>query len=70
MPKRSSKDRDFTVIARGVVEQAIGQHLDGTPLPNPDENKNPHAVALEGESAKRLVAGPGRRSCHAPNGSA
>jgi hypothetical protein len=29
-----------------VVEQAIGEHLDGTPLENPDEGKNPHAVAL------------------------
>jgi hypothetical protein len=33
-------------IARNVVEQAIGEHLDGTPLENPDEGKNPHAVAL------------------------
>lgn len=33
-------------VARNVVEQAIGEHLDGTPLENPDEGKNPHAVAL------------------------
>jgi len=33
-------------VARRVVEQAIGEHLDGTPLDNPDEGKNPHAVAL------------------------
>jgi hypothetical protein len=48
MQKRSSKpkDRDFTVIARGVVEQAIGEQLDGGPLENPDAGKNPHAVAL------------------------
>jgi hypothetical protein len=46
MHKRSSKERDFTVIARGVVEQAIGEHLDGTPLTNLDEGKNPNAVAL------------------------
>lgn len=46
MPKRSSKERDFTVIARGVVEHAIGQRLDGSPLENLDEDKNPHAVAL------------------------
>jgi hypothetical protein len=26
------KDRDFATIARQVVEQAIGEHLDGTPL--------------------------------------
>ncbi len=29
-----------------MVEQAIGEHLDGTPLENPDEGKNPHALAL------------------------
>lgn len=55
MPTRSSKARsrkrqgtlhDFTVVARRVVEQAIGEHLDGTPLENPDEGKNPHAIAL------------------------
>ena len=33
-------------VARSVVEQAIGEHLDGTPLENPDAAKNPHAVAL------------------------
>jgi hypothetical protein len=46
MPKRPSKDRDFAVVARSVVERAIGQHLDGTPLPAPGEGKNPNAVAL------------------------
>jgi hypothetical protein len=29
-----------------VVEQAIGEHLDGTPLEEPDAGKNPAAVAL------------------------
>lgn len=46
MPRRSSKDHDFTVKARKVFEQGIGEHLDGTPLEKPDEGKNPHAVAL------------------------
>ncbi len=46
MPTRSSKDHDFVTVARNVVEQAIGEHLDGTPLENPDAGKNPHAVAL------------------------
>ena len=44
MPKRSSKSKssrrperegtphDFTIVARRVVEQAIGEQLDGTPL--------------------------------------
>lgn len=46
MPKRSSKDHDFATVARSVVEKAIGEHLDGTPLEDPDKGKNPHAVAL------------------------
>lgn len=46
MPTRSSKDHDFVTVARSVVERANGEHLDGTPLENPDEGKNPHAVAL------------------------
>ena len=55
MPRRSSKDsterrkgtdHDFATVARRVVEQAIGEKLDGSPLPDPDAGKNPHAVAL------------------------
>lgn len=46
MPSRSSKDRDFVSIARQVVEKAIGEQLDGTPLVDSHEGKNPAAVAL------------------------
>jgi hypothetical protein len=52
MPKRSSKTKregtahDFTVTARRVVEQAIGEKLDGSPLDDPNAGKNPAAVAL------------------------
>lgn len=46
MPTRSSKDRDFVSIARQVVEKAIGEQLDGSPLVDPDAGKNPAAVAL------------------------
>lgn len=46
MPKRSSKDRDFAVNAFRVVEQAIGEHMDGTPLIDPNTGKNLAAVAL------------------------
>jgi len=52
MPKRSSKPKragtahDFTVTARRVVEQAIGERLDGSPLDDPQGGKNPAAVAL------------------------
>jgi hypothetical protein len=46
MPTRSSTDRDFAVNAFRVVEQAIGEHMDGTPLEDPDAGKNQAAVAL------------------------
>jgi hypothetical protein len=47
VPKRSSPKRDFMEVARGVVEQAIGEQMDGTPLPQPEpDTRNPHAVAL------------------------
>lgn len=45
-PKRTGTEHDFTVIARRVVEQAIGERLDGSPLPDKDAGKNPAAVAL------------------------
>ena len=45
-PKREGTPHDFTVVARRVVEQAIGEHLNGTPLENPNVGKNPAAVAL------------------------
>jgi hypothetical protein len=44
--RKSSKDRDFSVIARLVVEKTIGEKMDGTPLDDPNAGKNPHAVAL------------------------
>lgn len=45
-PKRKGTEHDFATIARRVVEQAIGERLDGSPLPDKDAGKNPHAVAL------------------------
>ncbi len=47
MPKRSSPKRDFMEVARGIVEAAIGEQMDGSPLPQPaPDTRNPHAVAL------------------------
>jgi hypothetical protein len=46
MPKRTIKDHDFATVARRVVEQAIGEQLDGSPLEDPQKGKNPAAVAL------------------------
>jgi hypothetical protein len=36
---------DFTIVARSVVEKAIGEHLDGSPLSDPLSGKDPKAVA-------------------------
>ena len=41
-----AKDRDFFVNARRVVEQAIGEHMDGSPLDTPAPDlRSPKAVA-------------------------
>ena len=69
MPTRSSKsrDHDFATNARRVVEQAIGEHLDGTPLEDPNAGKNPAAVALgrlggaKGGKARAKKLSPAKR---------
>ena len=42
----SGADEDVPLEARRVVEQAIGEKLDGSPLDDPNDGKNPSAVAL------------------------
>ena len=65
MPTRSSKDHDFTRTAMRVVEQAIGEKWDGSPLEKP--TKNPAAVALgklggaKGGAARAAALTPERR---------
>jgi len=67
MPTRSSKDHDFATVARRVVEKAIGEHLDGTPLEDPNAGKNPAAVALgklggaKGGKARAAKLSPAKR---------
>jgi hypothetical protein len=61
MPSRSSKpkDHDFTTVALRVVEQAIGEKWDGSPLPDKRAGKNPAAVApgkLGGSVATKTVS--------------
>ena len=51
MAKRSSTKRDFMQIAREVVEKAIGEHMDGTPL-EPD-TRDPHFVAIGRAGGKK-----------------
>jgi hypothetical protein len=67
MPKRSSKDHDFAVNAFRIVEQAIGEKMDGGPLPDPNAGKNPAAVALgklggaKGGKARAAKLSPAKR---------
>ena len=68
-PKRpgTSRDHDFATVARRVVEQAIGETLDGQPLPDKDAGKNPAAVALgklggaKGGRARAEALSPAKR---------
>ncbi len=54
-------------IAREVVERAIGEQMDGSPLQDPDAGKNPAAVALgrlggaKGGAARAKSLSPKRR---------
>ena len=68
MPTRSSKDHDFSTIALRVVEQAIGEKMDGSALDDPHKGKNPAAVALgklggaKGGAARAAALSPRKRS--------
>jgi len=54
MAKRSAPKRDFMQVGRAIVEQAIGEQMDGSHLPTPPEDKrNPHAVALGSMGGKK-----------------
>ncbi|MGI8741056.1 MAG: hypothetical protein ACR2NN_00520 [Bryobacteraceae bacterium] len=62
MPCRSSKYHDFTTVARRVVEQAIGDKMDGSPLDDPHKGKNPASVALAAcGKGKVSESGPGEK---------
>jgi hypothetical protein len=54
MPKRSTPKRDFMEVGHAIVEQAIGQQMDGSPLPEPKpDTRNPHTVALGSMGGKK-----------------
>lgn len=54
-------------VAREVVERAIGEQMDGSPLETPVDTRNPHAVALgkiggkRGGQARAQALSPARR---------
>lgn len=72
----TSRDHDFMTVARRVVEQAIGEQIDGSPLPDPDEGKNPAAVALgklggaKGGRARAKALSPAKRKAIAKKAAA
>jgi hypothetical protein len=45
MPKKSAPKRDFMEVARGIVEQAIGEQIDGAPLEDRNAGKDQRAIA-------------------------
>jgi hypothetical protein len=45
--------RDFMQVARSVVEAAIGEKMDGSPIDKPTDRRNPHAVALGSIGGKK-----------------
>jgi hypothetical protein len=70
MPSRASKPRprDPNLLARSVVEDLIGERLDGTPIEAPIEQpKNAAAVALsklgasKGGKARAAALSPTKR---------
>jgi hypothetical protein len=67
MPKRSGEKRDFMQVAREIVEKAIGEHMDGSPLEKLEDSRNPHAVALgriggkKGGQARARALSPAKR---------
>lgn len=75
-PKRQGTPHDFTVIARRVVEQAIGEKLSGEPLDDKDAGKNPAAVALgrlggkKGGKARAEALSPAKRKAIAKKAAA
>jgi hypothetical protein len=63
-----AKDRDFFVNARRIVESAIGEQMDGKPLEETVDDRNPRAVqtgrlgGLKGGKARAKQLSSARRS--------
>lgn len=74
--KKPPKDHDFAAVVHRVVEQAIGEKLDGASLEDPKVGKNAAAVALgklggaKGGRARAAALSPRRRKAIAKNAAA
>lgn len=53
MSKRSGEKKDFMQVAREIVEKAIGENMDGTPLEQIEDRRDPNAVALGKKGGKK-----------------
>ena len=68
MPKKSAPKRDFMEVARGIVEQAIGEQIDGAPLEDRNAGKDQRAIArgklggLKGGKARANKLTPEQRA--------
>ena len=73
---KQTKGSRLRTIARSVVEQAIGEKLDGTVLDDPNAGKNPAAVALgklggtKGGAARAAALSPAKRKAIAKKAAA
>jgi hypothetical protein len=47
MPKRSSPKRDFIEVGCAIVERAIGERMDGSPLPAMEAGISDHVWTIE-----------------------
>ncbi|MGO9167357.1 MAG: hypothetical protein ACLP56_10820 [Candidatus Sulfotelmatobacter sp.] len=65
MPKRSGQKRDFMQVAREVVERAIGEKMDGSPLDNPVDPGIRISSLLVARAEIRAVR-PELRNCPLP----
>lgn len=53
MAKRPGEKRDFMQVAREIVEQAIGEQMDGSPLEKSVDSRDSRYVALGSAGGKK-----------------
>jgi len=78
MPSRASNRRDFTQIAKAILDSATGEGPKVVPPGTPPENdtRNPHAVALsklgasKGGKARKAALSPAKRKAIAKKAAA
>ena len=64
MAKRPGEKRDFMQVSREVVERAIGEQMDGSPLDIPVDSRDSRYVALGSKGGK--VGGKARAKALSP----